>query len=633
MTRALRVVLLVTLLAVSVSPLQAQDDDLLAPLGVEGETVYIPFPVSITLDGNLADWAGVPFHTVTWGPSPSPVPEENGSFTFALASDGVQLYIAMTMPDKTIIAGKHGKNFWNEDSLEFFVNLSGDFWPRGYSDGMHQVNITPTDIGNTDPAAITVTGVRASSLPVQAFVFATADGWGFEAVVSLGGWLTPAHGAEIGFQAQANGAAVADRNVLLSWSKADTDNGSWQNPGLFGRALFFEIGQTDLPQPSQPPEGPALVDWTTVDWGAMVEATWEGYKAHYIFCGPPCGDNLGLVFDPNMGYQAVSEGVGYGLLMAVMMDDQSTFDTVYDAAHTILLDEATGLFNWRADNAGQITGFSSATDAELDIAAALIFAQARVEGGEWSQHPGRPYGERARSLLDSIYLYEVADGKYLTPGDAWGGGGRAIINLSYFAPAWFRIFDAFEGGTRWEPLIHQGYRSLFSVPRGNRLGLAPDWSTANGRPAFEFCDAEGRPREACRFEMTYDAIRVPWRIGVDCLWFGDTRACEWSQRSAAFLTSIENPNAFAVMYDMDGKPVVGYQNELMAGMWIVAALASGDTDLQLRLGDLLYGFASNALSAGHWGGSPQYYFNQSLAWFGASLLSGDFRNLYASPGQ
>lgn len=633
MTVIARLGLLVALLTAFASPLHAQEGDLLAPLGVEGETVYIPFPVSITLDSNLADWDGVPFHTVTWGPNPSAVPEENGSFTFALASDGVQLYIAMTMPDKTIIAGQHGRDFWNEDSLEFFVNLTGDFWPRGYADGMHQVNINAADIGNADPSAITVTGVRSATLPVQAIVFATEDGWGFEAAVSLGDWLTPAHGADIGFQAQANGAAIADRNVLLSWSKADINNGSWQNPSLFGRALFFEVGRADVPQPSQPPEGPALVDWTTVDWGAMVEATWEGYKDHYIYCGPDCGDNLGLVFDPNMGYQAVSEGVGYGLLMAVMMDDQRTFDAIYDAAHAVLLDGTTGLFNWRADNTGQITGFSSATDAELDTAAALIFAQARVEGGVWGQHADRPYGERARTLLDSIYLYEVADGKYLTPGDAWGGGGQAIINLSYFAPAWFRLFDEFEGGTRWSPLIRQGYLSLFAVPRGNRLGLAPDWSTAAGRPAYEFCDAEGRPRQSCRFEMTYDAIRVPWRIGVDCLWFGDTRACEWSQRSAAFLSSIEDPNAFAVMYDMDGNPVVGYQNELMAGMWMVAALASGNTDLQLKLGDLLHDYSSSTLSEGYWGGSSQYYFNQSLAWFGASLLSGDFRNLVASGGR
>lgn len=619
--------LTIILLIVWAGVVQAQGDDLLVPEGIEGETVYIPFPVDITLDGDLSDWTGVPTHTVDWGQTPSAVPAENGSFTFALAADTQNLYLFMTMPDQNIIAGQHGNEFWNEDSFEFFLNFTGDFWARGYADGIHQVNINAADIGNTDPAAITVTGVRASSALAQAIVFKTDDGWGFEGLVPLGGRIIPAHGAEIGLQLQANGASVADRNVLLSWSKADTNNGSWQNPSLFGRALFFEIGQTDVPQPSEPPEA-AQIDWTSIDWHTLVEASWEGYKANYIYCGTNCGDNLGLVFDPNMGYQAVSEGVGYGMLMAVMMDDQSTFDTIYDAAHDIMLDDVTGLFNWRADNAGQLTGQGSATDAELDIAASLIFAQSLVDRGEWEQHAARHYGERAQSLLDSIYLYEVYDGRYLTPGDGWGGNGQAIINLSYFMPAWFRIFDDFEGGERWYPLVRQGYRSLFSVRGGTRYGLSPDWSTAGGQPAFEYCDAEGRPRDACRFEMYYDAIRVPWRIGLDCLWFEDARACEWSQRNAAFLNSIDDPAAIAVMYDMDGQPIVGYQNELMTGMWMVAALASGDADLQLELGDLLYGYANSVLEEGYWGGSPQYYFNQSLAWFGASLLSEDFRNLY-----
>ena len=85
------------------------------------------------------------------------------------------------------------------------------------------------------------------------------------------------------------------------------------------------------------------------------------------------------------------------------------------------------------------------------------------------------------------------------------------------------------------------------------------------------------------------------------------------------------------MYDMTGGPVVGYQNEGMVGMWLVAALASDNTDLQQQLTRQLFTYGSNALNEGYWGGSAQYYFNQSLAWFGASLLSGDFQNL-AQPG-
>lgn len=360
-------------------------------------------------------------------------------------------------------------------------------------------------------------------------------------------------------------------------------------------------------------------------WTSLVRATWEGYKANYIFCGANCGGNMGIVFDPSMGYQAVSEGVGYGLLMAVMIDDQIAFNTIYDAAHRVMLMEDTGLFNWRVDNQGAITGSSSATDAELDIAAALIFAQRRVERGEWTQHPNRPYDERARSLLDSIWEHEVADGRYLKAGNVFGDG-QDIINLSYFAPAWFRIYTQFEGSARWDALIEQGYQSLYAT-EGAPLGLAPDWSTADGQPAFDYCNTHERPRQQCRYEMTYDAIRVPWRVGLDCLWFKEQRACDWSQRSARFLASLPDQH-FALMYNMQGAPVVDYQDEVMISMWLVGMVAAENQDLRTRLEQRLLQRGSGAVVNGYWGASPDAYYQQSLAWFAAALLAGDFRNLF-----
>ncbi len=606
----------------------AQDGgDLLVPASIPGEIVYIPFPVAITLDGDLSDWAGVEFITVDKGTSTSSDPAENGSFTFAVAADTENFYITITMKDQNIIAGQHGNEFWNEDSLEFFLNVTGDFWSRVYQDGIYQININAADIGNTDPAALTLTGVRSETLSVQGYVFKTTDGWGFEASVPLEKLnIQAAHGTEIGFQVQANGATQQDRDVKLIWSNADTGDASWQNPSVFGRGLFYEIGQTEVPQPSQPSEEEMTFDWDGVPWGDIVKATWEGYKANYIFCGENCGNNMGLVFDPNINYQSVSEGIGYGMLMAVMMDDQATFDIIYNAAHQYMAKESTGLFHWRADNTGAITGYDSATDAEEDIAVALIFAQSLVDRGAWTQHAERPYGDRARALLDSIYQYEVADGRYLTPGDAWGGEGQDILNLSYFMPAWYRIFDQFEGGNRWEPVITYGYRSLF-LTDGADLGLAPDWSASDGGDAFDYCNDTQRPLDQCKYEMTYDAIRVPWRIGLDCLWFNDSRACQWSKRTMSFFRSLPQ-DQIARMYDMQGNSVISYQSELTNGMWVVAALAAQDTDMLSLLAQQLYGYAGGALADGYWSGTSQYYFNQSLAWFGASLLSGDFQNLY-----
>jgi endoglucanase len=250
------------ILLLIVVPAAAQSE--LAPPQVDGEAVYVPFPVEITLDGKLDDWANVPSNTVTRGLMTSPDPTNNGSFTFAVAADAENFYITMTSVDANIITGQHGTEFWNEDSLEFYLNLTNERFRTSYTDGIMQININPGDIGNADPTMITVTGTRSSGANVRAFVFETVNGWGFEAVVPISEYITPEHGLEIGFQAQSNGATEKDRNVKLVWSLADTNDHSWSDPSLFGSAVFFEVGSTNIPAYSERAEPVAVEPQPTV---------------------------------------------------------------------------------------------------------------------------------------------------------------------------------------------------------------------------------------------------------------------------------------------------------------------------------------------------------------------------------
>ena len=246
MKRVLFLAVLLFSLALNVSAQAA-----LAPDEITGEVVYIPFPVSITVDGSLDDWAGVPVQTVDRGSMISPDPLQNSAFQFSVAADGEHIYITMTSDDSNIVTGQHGTNYWNEDSLEFYLNLSAERYATGYDDGMFQINITPGDIGGE---AVTITGTNSGASNVRAVVFSTETGWGFEASVPLADYLTPAHGVEIGIQAHANGATELDRDSKLIWSLADTSDNSYSNPSLFGSGLFFEIGRTDIPMASEPPE-------------------------------------------------------------------------------------------------------------------------------------------------------------------------------------------------------------------------------------------------------------------------------------------------------------------------------------------------------------------------------------------
>ncbi len=220
------------------------------PAEIPGEVIYVPFPVYINVDGSLEDWQGVPTVTVDRGSMLSTIAGEDSSFSFRTAADENNFYITMQAVDKNIIGGKHGTDFWNEDSLEFYLNASDDLDARAYKTGIFQVNFNAADIGNTDPQALTITGVFSTGVIVTGFVFKTADGWGLEASIPLEGLLTPAHGLEIGFQAQMNGATTQDRDVKLIWSNRDTADQSWKDPILFGRAIFYELGSADVPQPA-----------------------------------------------------------------------------------------------------------------------------------------------------------------------------------------------------------------------------------------------------------------------------------------------------------------------------------------------------------------------------------------------
>jgi hypothetical protein len=233
-----------------VPTMRSSNPDIVFPSEITGEVVYVPFPVKVTVDGDLSDWDKIPQIKVEKGSLLSTNPEEDGSFSFQVAADETNFYIAMRAVDKNIISGKHGTNFWNEDSLEFYLNASGDLNTRTYKPKIFQLNINSADIGNTDPNLLTVTGVQSSDIKVTGFVFTTENGWGFEASIPLQDLVTPEHGLEIGFQAQMNGASTQDRDVKLIWSNEDTTDLSWQIPALFGRAIFFELGRTDIPQPS-----------------------------------------------------------------------------------------------------------------------------------------------------------------------------------------------------------------------------------------------------------------------------------------------------------------------------------------------------------------------------------------------
>lgn len=211
----------------------------LAPDPVPGLIYYAPVGVSITLDGDLADWENVPRVLVDKGPM---VPANNDtSFEFAAAADDSNLYYMANVTDSKVVYGNYQPgNWYQEDSIEFYLNATGDLAATSYKPGIVQIGIMAANIEN--PAEPMVGGSNNGDAQLSFVVVKTDTGYVVEASVPLKTdvWeITPEHQSVIGFQAHLNGSSADDRDTKLIWSAADIQDQSWSNPSLFGQLIFW----------------------------------------------------------------------------------------------------------------------------------------------------------------------------------------------------------------------------------------------------------------------------------------------------------------------------------------------------------------------------------------------------------
>ncbi len=228
------------------------DQVALAPDAVPGEIYYAPFPLAITLDGELGDWDGVP--TVIIPPTADVVIGAT-SVEFAAAADDGFLYLMGNVTDARIVTGEHGPDYWNEDSVEFYLNGTGDLGLTSYQDGVAQITVPPLNAGRA-PEDVVLGGIRGDTVDADVVVVESLDGYVVEMAVPLQNrvWnIQREHGNTIGFQVHLNSASESDRDVKVIWSKFDTGDTSYQNPAVFGRMTFFRIGEDSVDAPAADP--------------------------------------------------------------------------------------------------------------------------------------------------------------------------------------------------------------------------------------------------------------------------------------------------------------------------------------------------------------------------------------------
>ncbi|RYZ05843.1 MAG: hypothetical protein EOO73_18195 [Myxococcales bacterium] len=243
----------------------------------------------------------------------------------------------------------------------------------------------------------------------------------------------------------------------------------------------------------------------------------------------------------------VSEGIAYGMIIAVAFDDQPLFDAFWQYA-LAFLNEA-GFMSWYiAPDGSKALGSGGATDSDEDMAWALVMAH-RQWGGSGSLT--ETYLSHAQRQIDRLWQYEIDHDRFegmLLPGDEWRG--QNVFNPSYFAPHQYRLFGE-ESGNRegWRSVVDRGYDIVFASLNelsGNaRNGLVPAW-----------CDASGTPVEAFPGAMTNyqtDSARLPFRLGQDFAYHADDRARRYLSQVSDFFAGI-GADQIGDGYHLNGAP-------------------------------------------------------------------------------
>ena len=213
-----------------------------------------------------------------------------------------------------------------------------------------------------------------------------------------------------------------------------------------------------------------------------------------------------VLFDD--GSATVSEGIGYGMLLAAYAGDKTTFDVLwqYYKAH----EDGNGLMNWKYSDCSTMAGSSGATDADEDAAMALVIA-----AEQWpSATSPYTYKTEATTLIHTIKSKEIASSGQPVCGDGWGTSSTER-NPSYMAPAYyteFAIFDA-TNATFWNNCASAA-STLLIGNRNTTTGLVSNWCS-NTSP---FADDNWNNDPG----YGYDACRNPWRMAVDVLWHGSS---------------------------------------------------------------------------------------------------------------
>ena len=267
-----------------------------------------------------------------------------------------------------------------------------------------------------------------------------------------------------------------------------------------------------------------------------LSALWSFYRQTYIRDGRVISlDEQGIT---------TSEGQGYAMLRAVWSNDRSTFESVWRWTQQHLQVRNDKLFAWKWN--GKILSLDAATDADTDIALALLLAARRFDNAG--------YEREALAILYSIWDLEIlhlVSGSFVTAGNWALHEDYPTIHVAYLAPYAYEIFASVDSNHDWRRVIETSYALLHWLYDEQRVALPPEiiyLERERGRLLLK------HPRSGATADFSYDAFPLFWRVALDAQWFGRSESALRGKMLAFFWSEWQTRGTFLDRYSTRGEP-------------------------------------------------------------------------------
>ena len=306
-----------------------------------------------------------------------------------------------------------------------------------------------------------------------------------------------------------------------------------------------------------------------------------------VFRGPnkvyfEVGDSMGYVSDVK-NHDARTEGMSYGLMIAVQFGEKDIFDRLWRWAKKYMQHQdgiREGYFAWSCKTDGTRNAQGAASDGELYFITALLFASNR-----WGNDTGINYKAEAQRILNCIQPKEYEPEPRPAGFPSFGpqqtgpqkmylidpetqlitftpdGFGQRYTDPSYHIPAFYEVWAKWADDGRSEYWLECAKKSREYLHKAinPQTGLNPDMSQYDGSemqmPRFPGMQQrpQGAPRRNGSNNFRYDSWRVPMNITLDYEW-----SCadgEWQRQYGETIQNFfysQGVDTFVDQYRTDG---------------------------------------------------------------------------------